>query len=62
MPQGCWTVDTIVLMKHSERVKSMVEKAIKDAWPSGIQGEEDQEVLGHTVHDIKMKGYSWRTL
>merc|ERR1712198_703896 len=39
----------------------MVENAIKDAWPSGIQRREDQEVLGHTVHDIKMNGYPWRT-
>ena len=55
-------LDTIVLMNHSERVKSMVENAIKDAWPSGIQRQEDQEVLGHTVHDIKMNGYPWKTL
>merc|ERR1712055_541287 len=40
---------------------SMVENAIKDAWPSGIQREEEQEVLGQTVHDIKMNGYPWRT-
>ena len=53
--------DTIVLLNHDERVKSMVENAIKDAWPSGIQRQEEQEVLGHTVHDIKMNGYPWRT-
>merc|ERR1712172_420980 len=54
-------LDTIVLLNHSERVKSMVENAIKDAWPSGIQRQEDKEVLGHTVHDIKMNGYPWQT-
>ena len=54
--------DTIVLLNHDERVKSMVENAIKDAWPSGIQRREEQEVLGHTVHDIKMNGYPWKTL
>merc|ERR550534_917555 len=53
--------DTIVLLNHNERAKSMVEKAIKDAWPSGIQWQEEQEVLGHTVHDIKMNGYPWWT-
>merc|ERR1712088_988934 len=53
--------DTIVLLNHNERVKSMVENAIKDAWPSGIQWQEEQEVLGHTVHDIKINGYPWWT-
>jgi len=53
--------DTIVLLNHDERVKSMVENAIKDAWPSGIQRQEELEVLGHKVHDIKMNGYPWRT-
>merc|ERR1711971_291726 len=41
---------TIVLLNHNEKVKSMVENAIKD----GIQRQEEQQVLGHTVHDIKM--------
>jgi len=49
--------DKIILMNHNERVKSMVEEAIKNAWPSGIQRREDQEVFGHTLHDIKMNGY-----
>ena len=53
--------DTIVLLNHSESVKSMVESAIKEAWPSGIQMQEDKEVLGHTVHDIKMNGRPWWT-
>ena len=53
--------DTMVLLNHNERVKSMVENAIKDAWPSGIQRQEEQQVLGQTVHDIKMNGYPWRT-
>jgi len=52
--------DKIILMNHNERVKSMVEEAIKNAWPSGIQRREDQEVFGHTLHDIKMNGYPWR--
>jgi len=51
--------DTIVLLNHSESVKNMVENAIKGAWPSGIQRQEDEEVLGHTVHKIKMNGYPW---
>merc|ERR1711953_121471 len=51
--------DTIVLLNHSESVKDMVENAIKDAWPSGIQRQEDREVLGHTVHEIKMKDSPW---
>merc|ERR1712001_247556 len=51
--------DTIVLLNHNEKVKSMVENAIKDAWPSGIQRQEEQQVLGHTVHDIKMNGNPW---
>ena len=51
--------DTIVLLNHSETVKNMVENAIKDTWPSGIQRKEDREVLGHTVHDIKMNGHPW---
>merc|ERR1712007_169352 len=38
-----------------------VENAIKDAWPSGIQRQEEQQVLGHTVHDIKMNGNPWWT-
>merc|ERR1712001_562783 len=37
----------------------MVEKAIKSAWPSGIERQEDVEVLGHTVHEIKMNGCPW---
>jgi len=53
--------DTIVLLNHNEKVKSMVENAIKDAWPSGIQRQEEQQVLGHTVHDIKMNGNPWWT-
>merc|ERR1712001_746639 len=53
--------DTIVLLNHNERVKSMVENAIKDAWPSGILSQEEREVLGHTVHDITMNGYPWST-
>ena len=53
--------DTIVLLNHRESVKSMVESAIKEAWPSGIQMQEDKEVLGHTVHDIKMNGRPWWT-
>jgi len=53
--------DTIVLLNHNERVKGMVENAIKDAWPSGIQWQKEQEVRGHTVHDIKMNGYPWST-
>merc|ERR550534_823607 len=53
--------DTIVLPNHNEKVKSIVENAIKDAWPSGIQRQEEQQVLGHTVHDIKMNGYPWWT-
>jgi len=52
--------DKIVLMNHNESMKSMVEEAIKNAWPSGIQRHEDQEVFGHTLHDIKMKGHPWR--
>ena len=51
--------DTIVLLNHSESVKNMVENAIKDAWPSGIQRQEEREVLGHTVHEIKMKDSPW---
>merc|ERR1712110_1119670 len=51
--------DTIVLLNHRESVKNMVKNAIKDAWPSGIQREEDREVLGHTVHNIKMNGHPW---
>jgi hypothetical protein len=53
--------DTIVLLNHNENVKSMVENAIKDAWPSGIQWQAEQQVLGHTVHDIKMNGNPWWT-
>jgi len=53
--------DTIVLVNHNENVKRMVENAIKEAWPAGIQRQEDQEVLGHTVHDIKMNGRPWWT-
>merc|ERR1712001_743459 len=53
--------DTIVLLNHNERVKIMVENVIKDAWPSGIQRQEEQQVLGHTVHDIKMNGNPWWT-
>lgn len=51
--------DTIVLLNHSESVKNMVENAIKGAWPSGIQRQEDEEVLGHTFHEIKMNGRPW---
>merc|ERR1712130_517431 len=53
--------DKIILMNHNENVKRMVENAIKEAWPAGIQRQEDQEVLGHTVHDIKMNGRPWWT-
>lgn len=52
--------DKIILMNHDERVKGMVEEAIKSAWPSGIQRREDQEVFGHILHDIKLNGYPWR--
>jgi len=52
--------DKIVLMNHNESMKSMVDEAIKNAWPSGIQRHEDQEVFGHTLLDIKMKGNPWR--
>merc|ERR1712110_1239930 len=52
--------DTIVLLNHSESVKNMVENAIKDAWPSGIQRQEDREVVGHTVHEIKMEDCPWK--
>jgi len=51
--------DTIVLLNHSASVKSMAENAIKETWPSGIQMQKDKEVLGHTVHYIKMNGYPW---
>ena len=47
-------------MNHSDSVKSMVDNAIKDTWPSGIQRQEDQQVIGYMVHDIKMNGYPWR--
>ena len=47
------------MLNHSESVKKMVENAIKDAWPSGIQRQEDREVLGHTVHEIKMNDNPW---
>ena len=50
--------DTITLLNHSESVKIVVEKAIKDAWPPGIQRQEKQEVFGHTVHDIKMNDFN----
>ena len=53
--------DTIVLLNHDERVKSMVEAAIKEAWPEGIQRQEEHQVLGQTVHDIKMNGFPWKT-
>jgi len=53
--------DTIVLLNHNERVKSMVENAIKEAWPEGIQRQDEQLVLGQTVHDIKMNGFPWKT-
>ena len=52
--------DKIILMNHNERVKSLVEEAIKTAWPPGIQRRENQEVLGLTLHDIKMNGCPWR--
>ena len=52
--------DKIILMNHNERVKSLVEEAIKNAWPPGIQRRENQEVLGLTLHDIKMNGCPWR--
>jgi len=53
--------DTIVLLNHNESVKSMVEAAIKEAWPEGIQRQEEHQVLGQTVHDIKMNGFPWKT-
>jgi len=53
--------NTIVLLNHSESVKSMVENAIKDTWPKGIKMQKENEVLGHTVHYIKMNGHPWYT-
>ena len=52
--------DTITLLNHSESVKTVAEKAIKDTWPPGIQRQEKHEVFGHTVHDIKMNDNPWR--
>ena len=52
--------DRLILMNHTERVKNMVEDAIGNAWPSGIQRREDENVFGFTLHEIKMNGYPWR--
>ena len=52
--------DRITLINHNDRVKTMVEKAIQDTWPSGIQSRKKKEVLGHVLHEFKMNGNPWR--
>jgi len=52
--------DRIILINHDHRVKSIVEETIRNAWPSGIQRSEEEEVLGHVLHELKMNGYPWR--
>merc|ERR1719350_1563433 len=52
--------DRITLINHNNRVKAMVEKAIQDTWPSGVQSRKEKEVLGHVLHEFKMNGNPWR--
>ena len=43
--------DRMILINHDNQVKSMVEEAVRNAWPSGIQRSEEEEVLGHLLHE-----------
>merc|ERR1719150_1559406 len=52
--------DRISLINHNNRVKTMVEKAIQDTWPSGLLSRKEKEVLGHVLHEFKMNGNPWR--
>jgi len=59
--------DRITLINHNDAfdpigdgVKTMVEKAIQDTWPSGIQSRKEKEVLGHLLQEFKMNGNPWR--
>ena len=51
--------DSLTLLNHDDRVKTAVLEAIAEAWPHGIQESGDTEVLGLTMHDIKMRGRPW---
>ena len=37
--------DRITLINHNDRVKTMVEKAIQDTWPSGVQSRRRKRCL-----------------
>merc|ERR1719230_1602296 len=52
--------DRITLINHNDGVKTMVEKAIQDTWPSGVQSRKEKEVLGHLLQEFKMNGNPWR--
>jgi len=57
---GLGSSDRITLINHNDGVKTMVEKAIQDTWPSGVQSRKKEEVLGHVLHEFKMNGNPWR--
>ena len=52
--------DRITLINHNDGVKTMVEKAIQETWPSGVQSRKEEKVLGHVLHEFKMNGNPWR--
>merc|ERR1712088_398629 len=52
--------DRITLINHNDGVKTMVENAIQDTWPSGVQSRKEEKVLGHVLHEFKMNGNPWR--
>jgi len=54
--------DRITLINHNNRVKTMVEKAIHDTWPSGVQSRKEKEVLGRVLQEFKMNGNPWRVV
>ena len=53
--------DMLTLLNHDEVVKNKVVEAVQETWPQGIQGTEDGEMFGLTLHDIKMNGNPWFT-
>ena len=53
--------DMFILLNFDQGVKDKVVEAIQETWPEGVQGSEDSEVLGLTLHNIKMNGNPWFT-